>query len=74
MPKVRTTLTLEEEILRAVKVKAARTGIGDSELIEKVLRRDLGMDVIEQQWALSRLGEEEAMSLAQEAQTAARKR
>jgi len=73
MPKVRTTLTVEEEVLRAVKVKAARTGIGDSELIENALRRDLGMDAVEQVWARSRLGAEEAMSLAREAQSAARR-
>ena len=74
MSKVRTTLTVDEGILRAVKVKAARIGIGDSELIEDALRRDLGFDLIEQVWARSRLTEEEAMSLAQEAQAAARRR
>jgi len=74
MPKIRTTLTVEEEILRAVKVKAARIGIGDSELIENALRRDLGMEAVEEVWARSRLGEEEAMSLAQKAQSAARRR
>jgi len=30
MSRVRTTLTVDEEVLRAVKVQAARTGKGDS--------------------------------------------
>jgi hypothetical protein len=42
MPRVRTTVTLDEEVLRWVKVRAARTGKGDSEVIEDSLRRDLG--------------------------------
>lgn len=73
MTKVRTTLTVDEEVLRAVKVKAARTGIGDSELIEEALRRDLGLDLAERIWARSRLTEDEAMALALEAQAQARK-
>jgi gamma-glutamyl:cysteine ligase YbdK (ATP-grasp superfamily) len=50
MPKTRTTVTLEEEVFRAVKIKAARTGKRDSQVIEEALRRDLGMD-IEDLWA-----------------------
>lgn len=73
MPKVRTTLTLDERVLRAVKVKAARTGKGDSEVIEEALRRDLGLDLLERIWAKADLGEEEATALAVEAQHATRK-
>ena len=32
-----------DEVLRAVKVRAARSGKGDSEVIEEALRRDLGL-------------------------------
>ena len=32
MAKTRTTVTLDEEVLRAVKVRAARTGKGDSQV------------------------------------------
>src|SRR5262249_58452862 len=39
VPKGRTTVTLDERVLRAVKVKAAGTGRGDSELIEEVLAK-----------------------------------
>jgi hypothetical protein len=74
MVRVRTTLTVDEEVLRAVKIKAARTGKGDSEVIEEALRRDLGLDVLERLWAASDLGPDEAMNLALEAQRAARRR
>ena len=72
MSKVRTTVTLDEGVLRAVKVKAARTGKGDSELIEDVLRRDLGLDVLDRLWAVNDMTEDEATSLSVEAQHEAR--
>lgn len=74
MPKVRTTVTLDERVLRAVKVKAARTGKRDSELIEEVLRKDLGLDVLDRLWAVNDMTEEEATALAVEAQHATRPR
>lgn len=74
MTKVRTTLTIDEEVLRAVKVRAARIGKGDSEVIEEALRRDLGMDLVERLWARNRLSENEAIQLAVEAQHATRDR
>jgi hypothetical protein len=74
MAKVRTTLTVDSEVLRAVKVRAARTGKGDSEVIEEALRRDLGLDLLERLWARNLLSEDEAMALALEAQHAVRRR
>ena len=47
MAKVRTTLTIDEDVLRAVKVRGARSGKGDSEVIEDALRRELGLDLLE---------------------------
>ena len=73
MSKVRTTVTLDERVLTAVKVKAARLGKGDSELIEEALRRDLGLDVLDRLWAVNDMTEEEATSLAVEAQHEIRK-
>jgi hypothetical protein len=73
MPKVRTTLTIDQEVLRAVKVKAARSGKGDSEVIEEALRRDLGFDLLERLWEKNQLSEEAAMELALEAQQDARR-
>jgi hypothetical protein len=65
MPKTRTTLTVDEEVLRAVRIKAARTGKRDSEVIEESLRRDLGFNVLEEIWAkVKPLPEKEAMELA----------
>lgn len=74
MPRVRTTLTIDEEVLRAVKVRAARTGRGESEVIEEAVRRDLGLDLLDRIWAKTRLPEDEARSLAVEAQHAPRRR
>ena len=74
MPKVRTTLTIEEEVLRAVKVRSARTGKGDSEVIEEALRRELGFDLLDRLWQRNDLDEEQALTLAVEAQHATRRR
>jgi Ribbon-helix-helix protein, copG family len=72
MRKVRTTLTLDEEVMRLVKVRAARQGKGDNEVIEESLRRDPGLDLLNGLWSKDRLSEEEAMKLALEAQRATR--
>jgi hypothetical protein len=66
MAKTRTTLTVDKDVLRAVRIKAARTGKRDSEVIEESLRRDLGLDVMERIWANVKepLSEEEGMKLA----------
>lgn len=68
MSKIRTTLTVDADVMRAVKVKAARSGKGDSEVIEEALRRDLGLDLLEGLWSKATLTEVEAMDLAIEAQ------
>ena len=72
MAKVRTTLTVDEEVLRAVKVRAARTGRGDSEVIEDALRRELGLDLLARSWERNSLDPAEAEALALEAQHFAR--
>jgi hypothetical protein len=68
MTKVRTTLTIDADVLRAVKVRAARTGRGDSEVIEEALRRELGLDVLDRIWSVNTMDEDEATALAVEAQ------
>jgi Ribbon-helix-helix protein, copG family len=68
MTKVRTTLTIDPEVLRAVKVRAARLGKGDSDIIEDALRRDLGLDLLDRLWAANDLDEGVAITLAVEAQ------
>lgn len=72
MAKARTTLTIEEDVLRAAKVHAARTGRSDGEVIEEALRRLLGLDLLERIWAKNDLSDDEAMALALEAQHAGR--
>ncbi len=74
MAKVRTTLTVDEEVLRAVKIRGARTGKGDSEVIEDALRRDFGLDLLDRLWRRNDLTEEQAIELAVEAQHSTRRR
>jgi hypothetical protein len=68
MSKVRTTLTIDESVMRAVKMRAARTGRGDSQVIEESLRRDMGLDLLERLWQKNDLPERDAEALAVEAQ------
>jgi hypothetical protein len=68
MSKVRTTLTIDEEVMRWVKIRAARTGKADGAVIEESLRRDLGLDLLDRLWERNDLPEDEAMKLALEAQ------
>jgi len=72
MPKVRTTLTIDEDVLKWVKIRAARTGVSDSALIEESLRRDLKLDVLDALWSTATLPEATASELALEAQHATR--
>ena len=68
MAKARTTITVDERVLRAVRVKAARSGRRDSDVIEEALRRDLGLDLLERVWESADLDEDEALRVATEAQ------
>ena len=74
MLKVRTTVTLDEDVMRLVKVRAARQRKGDGEVIEESLRRDLGLEMLERLWSKNRLSEEQAMQIALEAQQSTRPR
>ena len=74
MAKVRTTVTINEDVLKLVKVRAARLGKGDSEVIEDSLRRDLGLDLLDRLWSKNSLSEGQAMRLAVEAQHSTRRR
>ena len=74
MPKTRTTVSLDVEVLRAVKIRAARTGKGDSEVIEEALRHQLGLDLLERLRTRNDLSAEGALDLAVEAQHTTRSR
>lgn len=65
MSKARTTVSLDEDVFRAVKIKAARTGQRDSQVIEESLRRDLGIDALAKIWAkVTPVSEDEGLELA----------
>lgn len=66
-------MTIDERVMRALRVKAARTGRRDSDVIEEALRRDLGFDLLERVWERAGLDEDEALKLAVEAQHEARR-
>jgi hypothetical protein len=70
--KKKVTFYLDEDVLRAARVRAARTDRRDSDLVEEALRSYLGFDVVERVWARSDLGEDEAMQLAVSEQHALR--
>jgi hypothetical protein len=70
--KKKVTFYLDEHILRAARVRAARNDRRDSDIVEEALRAYLGFDVVEQIWAGSDLGEDEAMQLAVSEQHALR--
>ena len=67
-------MTLDGDVMRLVKVRAARQGKGDSEVIEESLRRDLGLDLLDRLWSKDPLDEEQAMRLALKAQHSTRAR
>jgi hypothetical protein len=62
--KRKVSLYIDEAVLRAARVRAARTDKRDSEVVEEALRAYLGFDVVERVWARSNLTEDEAMALA----------
>jgi hypothetical protein len=72
--KVRTTLTIDDDVLKWVKIRAARTGKPDSAVIEESLRRDLKLDVLDELWSNATLSESKATELALEAQHKTRPR
>jgi hypothetical protein len=74
MSKARTTLTIDADVLRAVRLRAASTGRGDSEVIEEALRRELGLDLLDRMWERAALPEAQAEALAVEAQHRTRPR
>lgn len=71
--KRKATYYLSEDVLRAAKVRAARTDARDSDIVENALRRYLGFDLLERVWARSDLSEQQAMDLANDALHAVRR-
>jgi len=65
-------LTIDARLWTAVRVRAARTGKRDSEVIEEAVRKELGFDVLDRIWERADMSEPEAMELALEAQEGVR--
>ena len=66
--KKKTTVYVDEDLLRAAKVYAARKDLRDSEVFEKALRRFLGFDLFESVWERNReefgdMSEDELMEM-----------
>lgn len=62
MARVKTTLSLDDRLMRIVRVRAARTGRSQSEVLEEALKAGLG--AIDRMRAKANLAEEEALRLA----------
>lgn len=65
--KKKVTLYVDAEVMRAARVRAARTDRRDSEIVEEALRAYLGFDVLASVWGRSDLDEDQAMALAVDA-------
>lgn len=62
MAKVKTTLTIDEVLMRQIRVRAARSGRSQSAVLEDVLKEGLG--VIERIRRKAGLSEDQALDLA----------
>jgi plasmid stability protein len=65
MAKVKTTLSLDADLMRHVRVRAARSGRTQSDVLEEALREGLG--VIERIRSKNGGDEEEALAVASDA-------
>ncbi len=66
MARSKTTVYLDPEVLRATRVRAARTGKRDSDVVEEALRDYLGLSVVDDIRSNANLDEDQAMKLAYE--------
>ena len=64
MARRKTTMYIDDQLLKATKILAARTGRREYEIVDEALRSYLGFDVVETVWQRSRLSEEQAQAIA----------
>lgn len=64
MVRKKTTVYIEDHLLRGARVVAARSGKKDYEVFEEALKGYLGLEALEGAWGRSDLTEEEALELA----------
>jgi hypothetical protein len=67
MAKRKTTIYVDEELLRGAKILAVRSGKKDYEVLEDALRSHLGVEVLDAVRSRSKLTEDQALELAYEA-------
>lgn len=72
MARHKTTVYIDAELLKAVKIEAARTGQREHEVFETALREYLGFESVERSREHSDLSEKEALDLAYDEIHAAR--
>ena len=72
--KTRATYSLDDSVLRATRIAAARQGKRESEIVEEALRGYLGLGVLEEVWAQNPgdMSADEALTLAVDEQRDAR--
>jgi hypothetical protein len=73
MARAKATVYLDPDVLRATRVRAARTGRRDSDIVEDALREYLGFGLIDRIRSRSNLTPEEAERLAYDELHAARR-
>jgi len=73
MARKKTTIDIEDTLLRAMKVLAARTGKKVYEVVEDALRGYLGVGALEKIWNRSQLTGKEALEIAYQELHASRK-
>lgn len=66
MPKTKTTIYVDSDVLRAIRVQAARRGLRDSEVIEEALRKQTLLGVFERAASRIDMDPDEAERLAVE--------
>jgi len=64
--KRKTTVYLEDDVLKTMRVAAARAGKRDYQVVEEALRAYLGLELLEKVAARSSLSETEALEMAYE--------
>jgi len=64
MERRKTTLYLDEDLIKAVKIASAREGRREYQIVESALRAYFGRDLLEQLWRRNRLSEEAALAVA----------
>ena len=64
--KRKTTVYLEDDVLKTMRIAAARSGKHDYQVVEEALRAHLGLELLENVDKRAALGEDEALDMAYE--------